>query len=253
MTAGVLSRHTRCAELTERAARHAERLWGDNSLVVADLRVGEVACLRSLACSSTSLSEQEALGRRAWATLVPVRALLLRRLADNTLLPGTNTKEEVTYDACSQAFAYKAMDEPVPSEAVFQGRGVVFGYETLMNVVLLTLTFLTPPRGSGQPWESAHSFVLTALDAIPRTATTKIKCTSEKSLGAMMETCMNPQNFEPTICAAVLRKWRSSAVADVLRARGVQQTGVAAIQKSLAEFDARQRADIEKIGLRECA
>ena len=51
----------------------------------------------------------------------------------------------------------------------------------------------------------------------------------------------------------MLRKWRSSAVADVLRARGVLQTGVAAYQKTIAEFNARQRADIEKIGLRECA
>ena len=51
----------------------------------------------------------------------------------------------------------------------------------------------------------------------------------------------------------MLRKWRSSAVADVLRARGMLQTGVAAYEESIAEFYARQRADIEKIGLRECA
>ena len=64
---------------------------------------------------------------------------------------------------------------------------------------------------------------------------------------------MKPQNFEPSFCAAVLRKWRSSAVADVLRARGSLQAGVAATRESVAAFDARQRADIEKIGLRECA
>ena len=64
---------------------------------------------------------------------------------------------------------------------------------------------------------------------------------------------MKPQNFEASFCAAVLRKWRSSAVADVLRARGVLQTGVPAHQQNNAEFDARRRADIEKIGLRECA
>ena len=69
----------------------------------------------------------------------------------------------------------------------------------------------------------------------------------------MIETHMKPQNYEPSFCAAVLRKWRSSAVADVLRARGSLQTGVAAHQESSAEFEARQRADIEKIGLRECA
>ena len=69
----------------------------------------------------------------------------------------------------------------------------------------------------------------------------------------IMETRMNPQNFEPSFCAAVLCKWRSSAVAAVLRTRGVLQIGVAAHQESHAGFVARQRADIEKIGLRECA
>ena len=51
----------------------------------------------------------------------------------------------------------------------------------------------------------------------------------------------------------MLRKWRSNAVADVLRARGVLQTGVTASQENIAEYEARQRADIEKTGLRECA
>ena len=88
-------------------------------------------------------------------------------------------------------------------------------------------------RGSGLLWKSAHSFVLTALDAIPRTATTQTKFMSEANLVLMMETYMKPKNFEPTFCAAVLRKWRSSAVADVLRARGVLQTGVTAYQESM--------------------
>ena len=129
----------------------------------------------------------------------------------------------------------------------------MLGYETLINAVYDTLALLMELRGSGLPRESAHSFVLTALDAIPRMATMQYRPSSERSLVAMMETYMKPQNFEPSFCAAVLRKWRSSAVADVLRARGSLQTGVAAYLESLAEFEARQRGDIEKIGLRECA
>ena len=81
----------------------------------------------------------------------------------------------------------------------------------------------------------------------------RLKLPIEANLVGLMETDMKQQNFEPSFCAAVLRKWRSSAVADVLRARGVLQTGEAAYQENIAEFDARQRADIEKIGLRECA
>ena len=206
-----------------------------------------------MAGASTTSSEQEALCRRAWPLLVPVQTLLLRRLADNTLLPGTIKEEEVTYFARLQAFACKAQNKPVPSEAVLQGFGVVLGYAALLDAVFNTLALLAELQGFELPRKSAHSFVLTALDAIPRTATTQTKCTSEEDLVAMMETNMKPQNFEPSFCASVLRKWRSGAVADVLRARGVLQTGVAANLESNADFEARQRADIEKIGLRECA
>ena len=251
-TAGVLGRFSRYLELSDRAAKHAVRLWGD-SLVVASLRVGEAASLRELARASTSSSENEALCRRAWAVLVPVHALLLRRLADNTLLPGTNKEEEVTYDARSQAFTLKALGKPVPSEAVLQSLGATLGYETLVTAVFDTLNLLVELQGSALPLESAHSFVLTALDAIKRTATMQYRLQIETDLVAMMETIMKPQNFEPSFCAAVRRKWRSSAVADVLRARGSLQTGVATYQENVAAFEARQRADIEKIGLRECA
>ena len=231
----------------------AARLWGDNSLVVAELRVGEAAALRSMANVSTSSSEKEELRQRAWAILVHVHALLFRRLADKTLLPGTIMEEEVMYYARSQAFARKAKNEPVPSEVVLQGLGVVLGYATLLDVVVVTLALLVELRGCALRWESAHAFVLTALDAIPRTATMQSRLTNEADIVAMMETDMKPQNFEPSFCAAVLRKWRSSAVADVLHARGMLQIGVAAYQEGIAAFDARQRADIEKIGLRECA
>ena len=159
----------------------------------------------------------------------------------------------MTYYARAQAFAYKASDEAVPPDAFLHGVGVLLGYTTLLDAVFHTLNLLIELRGSGLPWESAHSFVLFALDAIPRTATIEDRLPVKGALVVMMETHMKPQNFEPSFCAAVLRKWHSSALVDVLRARGVLQTGVAAHQQSNAEFSARQRADIEKIGLRECA
>ena len=130
-------------------------LWGDCSLVVADLRVGEVIALRGMANASTSSSEQEALRRRAWAILVPVHALLLRRLANNTLLPGTIKEEEMTYFVRTQAFTRKAMDKPVPS--VLQGLGAVLGYTTLLRAVLHTLNLLVELRGNALPQESVPS------------------------------------------------------------------------------------------------
>ena len=198
----------------------------------------------------------EALYKRAWAILVPTNSLLLRRLADDTLLPGTNTEEEVTYCARVLGFAWTAKGKPLPlpsEEAVKQHLGVVLGYETLLNAIFNTLALLNELPVSALPRARAHSFVLTALDAIARTASLNTEVPGELNLVAMMETHMKPQNFEPSFCTAVFRKWRSSALADGLRARGVLQTGVAAAQESLAEFEPRQRADIVKIGLRECA
>ena len=236
VTTGVLNRHARCVELSDRAARSAARLYGDNSLVVADLRVSEAGAIRNLACVSTPCSEKVALLQRAWALLVPVHALLLRRLADNTLLPGTIEDGESTYFVRQKVFTWKARDESVPSDADLQGLGVLLGYEKLLRAMVLTLALLFELRGFALPRESACFFVLTAFDAIPRMATMQHDLTSEAYLVTMMETRMKPQNYEPSFCAAVLRKWRSSAVADVLRARGVLQTGEATCHESMGVF-----------------
>ena len=182
VTASVLCRDSRCMELSERAARHAQRLWGENSLMVAHLRMSEANVLRNLALTSTSFSEKEALCRRAWAILVPVHVLLLRRFADDTLMPGTTTEEEVTYYARLLAFTFKAKEELVPPEAVLQGLGAALGYTTLLSAVFHTLNLLVELQGFALQRESAHSFVLKALDAIPRTATMEAGPTSEEDL-----------------------------------------------------------------------
>ena len=144
--------------------------------MVANLRVCEATSLRELTTTSPP-SEQEALRQRAWAILVPVHALLLRRLADNTLLPGTIEEEEVTYNKRVQAFIRKMNGKPVISEALLQLLGGVLGYATLLQAVSTTMVLLVELRINGLPRERAHSFVLTALDAIPRSATTRNRLT----------------------------------------------------------------------------
>ena len=68
-----------------------------------------------------------------------------------------------------------------------------------------------------------------------------------------MEKDINPQRYKPTFYAAVRRKWRSNALSSVLQSRGVLQTGIAAVQRDNAEFEALRHADIAKRGLRDCA
>ena len=96
--------------------------------------------------------------------------------------------------------------------------------------------------------------VFQGLDVIPRTAgLLEQGLAAEDALVALVEEHLTPQNYEPTFCAAVLRKWRSEAVSSMLRARGVPQTGIANSEQDVADFNARQRADIAKHGLRDCA
>ena len=59
--------------------------------------------------------------------------------------------------------------------------------------------------------------------------------------------------YDPAFRDAVLRKWRSPAASDVLRSRKMLHTNVAVQEQRVADFNARRRADIEEIGLRECA
>ena len=51
--AGALSRFARAAELSASAAVQADALYGDNSLVVASLRMSESECLTNLAAEAS--------------------------------------------------------------------------------------------------------------------------------------------------------------------------------------------------------
>ena len=97
VVAAALSRFARNVELSSQAALHAEALFGDDSLVVADLRCSESCSLQNLACEASG-AEQQALARRSWGVMQSVVNLLLRRLEANTLLPGTAREEELDYE-----------------------------------------------------------------------------------------------------------------------------------------------------------
>ena len=71
----MLDRHARAAELSAKAADKGEALFGDNSLVVADLRTKESIAFTHLATTARG-SEGDALYRRSWGALLYVIAVL---------------------------------------------------------------------------------------------------------------------------------------------------------------------------------
>lgn len=97
-------------------------MFGADSIVVASLCHGEALSLVHQAKVSTR-QEAEALVQRAWALLLPMNALLLRRTAANTLLPGTVRREEVVYRAHVEEAVSKARSEAVPPRAKLHEQG----------------------------------------------------------------------------------------------------------------------------------
>ena len=252
--AAVLCRRARNLDLTSQAALQAEALFGDDSLVVADLRYSESFCLHNLATQASD-AEQKALLQRSWALLVSLVDLLLRRLADNTLLPGTIRQEEMDYEAYAQAAALRTKNEElVRSPAVLRAVASMLGYNTLLMVMSGCLNLLQHQSWPAAQLRSVQLFVLRSLDVIPRTAGIQFEANpaGECTMLARIEK-MEMRYYEPTFYTAVLRKWRSDAVSSILRARGVLQTGTAQHEQAHAKFDALKRADIAKHGLRDCA
>ena len=251
--AGQLSRYARHVELSAQAAVQAEALFGDDSLVVASMRMAESEALNNLNLEAPG-EEKVALFRQSWAVLVSLISLLLRRLEANTLLPGTMREEELDFEAHVQATISKAKNEPVPPPAVLREWASTVGYEILLSAMFRSLHLLMLRGWPAAQTTTMESFVLRGLDIIPRTAGIPAESiTSEKHLVSIIEEDMNPHDYGATFCASVLRKWRSEALRSVLQARGVLQTGIAKAEQSSAEFKARQRDDIAKHGLRNCA
>ena len=252
--AAALCRYARAAELSASAALQAEALFGgDDSLVVASLRMEESRSLGNLAVEESG-AERETYARRSFAVLLSVIPILLLRLEANTLLPGTVREEELDYDAHVQAAVKKATNQPVPSPAALHALASTVGYATLLDAMYRSLDLLALPLWPAEQKRMVDSFVLQGLDVIPLTAGIPATLIAgEDHLVAIIEEAMNPRNYEPAFCAAVLFKWRSNALSSVLRARGVLQTGITKSEQSQAEFDARKRADIAKHGLRDCA
>ena len=191
--------------------------------------------------------------RRAAGLLLSAIPILLRRLESDTLLPGTIREEELDYDAHEQAACLNVQNKPVPPPAVLRAIASAMGYDTPLRAIIRSLDFLRCPYLPGAQKMSVDSFVLRGLDVIPRTAGVACAVAGESYLVGMVEQHMNPHDYDPAFCAAVLRKWRSEAMSSVLRARGVLQIGITSVEQERAEFEARKRADIAKHGLRDCA
>ena len=253
VTAAMLCRHARDVELSAQAATHAEALFGEDSLVVASLRMSETRAVLSLALEASD-AETKSLYRRVWVVLLSSINLLLRRLEANTLLPGNVWEEEIDFEARAQVAAKKAANQPARSLSALRILTPTMGYNILLDAMFKSLNILQHQMWPAAQKRMVESFVLQGLDVITLTAGVPASTIlGETNLVVAIVEKMDPRDYDPAFYAAVLRKWRSAAVSSVLQSRGVLQTGVAKFEESHAEFEARKRADIAEHGLRDCA
>ena len=251
--AAQLCRNARALDLSLRAIEYTEALFGDDSLVVARLQMNVSTFLGALAVEA-SRAEGQVLFARSTSVVLLVVNLLLRRLENNTLLPGTIREEETDFEAHGQVAISEAMRERVPpTPDAIHGLASTMGYGILLGAMFRGLDYLPSWLWSVAQKRTVRSFILQGLDVIPQTDGIPAKwIAGESSLVAAIAK-MDPHDHDPIFYASMLRKWRSDAVCGVLRARGVLQTGTAKHKKNNAGFEGRKRADIAKHGLRDCA
>ena len=178
----------------------AEALFIEDSLIVANLQSVQARQL-CLFKKGGRVADKEAACRQAWALLSPVTALLLRRLSKNTLLPGTCRKEEVAFATLLLKSSHKAQNTPqTPSLAALdERRSACYGYACLLSVAVDSLMLLTAPVWSLTERRVVQSFVLSALDVIPRTADNDFFYWTRESACAACGHTIRPISFRCTL------------------------------------------------------
>ena len=170
---------------------------------------------------AASGAEELTLVRRSWSTPLSVIPLLQRRLADNTLLPGTVRREESDYYVHVVAAAFAAQNKPALEAAGLQTYGQMFGYLVLLDALYRSLNFTFVSSHSLWPAEQlkiVESFVrgrlfnsssrlspltrvecmlvqvFQALDFIPQTAGLRRRIGPELEVVAFVAQEMSPRN-----------------------------------------------------------
>ena len=249
ITATHLSRFARAAEPAGRAAARAEALYGADSLVCANQCVQESLSLSSLGIRASG-AEREALKRASWNALLAAVAILQRRLADDTLLPGAMRANEEEYSLRALLCVEKAAGRAAPRAASFHLASQVEGYSTLVSALLKSLDFLRLQWPAAQR-RSVESFALQALDVIPRTANITITVATEHHVVTLFEQFMSPRAYGSAFCALCSASGVQMQCAACSALEACCSLGPPPPRR--ADFQALERADIAEHGLRECA
>ena len=203
-------------------------------------------------------AERTALLDEAWALLSSSLPLLVRRMDDNTMLPGRGTAVELTfYKWYRQVKRVVNGVTPHPARTL-RLSGLSLGYATTAFAACLMLNCASQSPGlSANELQNAQAFVLRAVDSMQPAARSLGDSTlpEEFALAFRLRRTLNGGPLlDPAFITSLRTKWTAAEMVQMRRARRLLDPELGErFQEIFQDSNTSRRADVAKHGLKECA
>ena len=250
LTVGKSGRYALSAGFYRRAADDL-RLHGDTFVCtyLTLQRATSLQCQSSL--EGVTPREKAALCAEAWALVSSCLPLIVRRMDDNTMLPGRGTAVELAFFKRYTATKNATYDVPPWSTRDMQLVGLSLGYTAAVLAANILLAMLCVRQDS-----EAQAFVLRVVDSMLPAARSLadialaeemgFACTLQEALSGAFPT------YNATFVASLRTKWTAAAMVRMRRERRLLDISEET-QNIIEESKARRHADVAQHGLKHCA
>ena len=251
LTADCSGRYVLAAAFYRYAAEEAFRLHGE-TFVCTYLTLERVASLGlQSVLEGVTADEKVALRNESWALASGCMPLLVRRMDDNTMLPGRGTAVELAFFKRFTATRDTAFGDPPASSRELQLVGLSLGYATALRAADRLLALLYRRRDV----EGVQAFVLRVVDCMLPAARslTGFRLGEEIKFADTLQLVLSGAlTYDATFLASMRSKWTSALMVQLRRERGLFDAADVA-KKTFEEHTARWRADVAEHGLKHCA
>ena len=207
-----------------------------------------------------SLDDEAALLAEAWALVSSSLPLILRRMDDNTMLPGRGTAVELAFYKRLLQLKHAVYALQPHTARAWQLEGLCLGYASAVFAARLLVSCVANLPGlNADKVHEAQAFVLRKMDSMQPAARSLADITlpEETSLASYLQDAFtgNFLGMDPAFVAPLRAKWTAAEMMQMRRARGLLNTtelDKVAEEKIEARKTSR-RADVTKHGLKECA
>ena len=197
-----------------------------------------------------SEDEKAALDDEAWALVSGCLPLLVRRMDDNTMLPGRGTAVELAFFKRFTVTRQTAFGHLLQSSRQLQLVGLSLGYATALLAAGGLLALLCWRRDV-----EAQSFVLRVVDCMLTAGRSLTGFTLGEEINfadTIRSAFSGAFPYDAAFVASLRSKWTSAAMVQTRRERGLLDAS-ARVNQTVKAGSARWRADVAEHGLKECA